>query len=63
MLLTKEAMEKLNTKRLLAYKASLLKVHDLPNWDNDGELSKQSPEWIAAYDACKAILNTREHVA
>ena len=63
MLLTKEAMEKLNTKRLLAYKASLLKVHDHPDWEHEGGFSKESPEWIAAYDACKAILNTREHVA
>jgi hypothetical protein len=32
-LLTRERMQKLNTKRLLAYKNSLMKVPEGPDWD------------------------------
>ena len=67
-LLTKTEMEKLNTKRLLSYRTSLLEVHEHPNncWESHhglaGELTKESPEWKETYKICKEILATREHV-
>jgi hypothetical protein len=64
MFLSKDALEKLNTKRLLAYKKMLLKYSEYdPNEDSWSEgVSKSSASWKAAYDAVKAILATREHI-
>lgn len=62
-LLTKEQLEKLTTKRLLAYKAALMVVPEKPNWDEEEELlNKTSPEWKATYAMVKGILSEREHV-
>lgn len=65
-LLKKEHMEKLNTKRLLAYKNALLKVPERPDWDwiehGSSRLNKTSPEWIETMQILKEILKTREHV-
>lgn len=68
-LLKKEHMEKLNTKRLLAYKNALLKVPERSDWDWVSErnnvpsrLNKTSPEWIETMQILKEILKTREHV-
>ena len=65
--LTKDQLEKLNTKRLLAYKKKLM------NYSNNGcefaecdcsdyMMSKSRPEWNEAYNNIKTILATREHV-
>ncbi len=62
-LLSKEELEKLTTKRLLAYKQSLLMVYESPDHDNPHSLSKESEEWKACYKATKDILATREHIA
>jgi hypothetical protein len=73
-ILTRQEMEKLNTKRLLAYKNRLLKVRDATTCaDSDCEteikdleatnaLTKSSPIWIETYAAVKDILSTREHI-
>ncbi len=61
-LLTKEELEKLTTKRLLAYKQSLLIVYESPDLDNPHSLSKESEEWKACYKSTKDILATREHI-
>ena len=69
MLATREQMQKLNTRRLLAYKNSLMKVPETPDWDYKVEennvpsqLTKASPEWIETYTALKEILSNREHI-
>jgi len=64
-ILTREQLEKLTTKRLLAYKNKLMDVHEGPNWDSDDvvRLNKTSPEWKELYAIVKEILATREHVA
>ena len=59
-ILTREQLEALTTKRLLAYKNKLLKCHDEPA--SCSELAKSSPEWQELYATCKEILATREHV-
>jgi len=74
-LLSREEMEKLPTKRLLAYKNRLLRVSsgqcdcgdsgcDFTRNQllEDGVLIKSSPEWQATYTTCKELLATREHV-
>lgn len=67
-LLTRAQIEKLTTKRLLAYRDRLLSVHEGPNQPQYGacektnDLTKDSPEWKATYSACKEILGKREHV-
>lgn len=67
-LLNIEQLEKLTTKRLLAYKNSLMKVHDDIDWEekyNDSkveELTKQSKEWQDCYNNVKLILSKRENV-
>jgi len=50
-ILTREQLEKLTTKRLLAYKNKLMDVHEGPNWDSDDvvRLNKTSPEWKELY--------------
>jgi hypothetical protein len=64
--LSKEKLEKLSTKRLLAYKNKIMKTPDssTDSWgltDPDG-WSKEHPEWQRAYADLKVILATREHV-
>jgi len=73
-ILSKAEMEKLPTKRLLAYKTRLLKVRDYccycgdpscPSKNEDeGEqvFDKTHPTWKATYAAVKEVLTTREHV-
>lgn len=67
-LLNREQLEKLNTKRLIAYKNSLLRVIESSGADIYGDTpspvyaSKQSPEWLATMQAIREILSTREHV-
>jgi len=62
--LTKDEMENLNTKRLLAYKRMLLKFHDEPNWETPLNLNgtKKNPAWLDAYNNTLAILGTRENM-
>jgi hypothetical protein len=60
-ILSNEELKKLTTKRLLAYKKSLMKVHETPSWDGDDDC-KASPLWKSVYARVKAILATREHV-
>jgi hypothetical protein len=60
-------MEKLTTKRLLAYKNSLLTCVDEPDVDSyDGFYStrpnKKDPRWQETYATAKSILATREHI-
>lgn len=62
--LTREQLEKLNTKRLLAYKSALMKCPEGPNWDecDDDRMNKSRPDWQAQYALVKEILATREHI-
>lgn len=61
--LSKEALKKLNTKRLLAYKRVLMKVQDIPDWsETSTKGTKVDPLWIETYANVKEILCTREHV-
>lgn len=60
--LTKEQMEKLSTRRLLAYKDKMMEYHDTPNWDGDAGLNKTSTSWIEAYENIKSVLSTRENI-
>jgi len=67
-LLTREQMEKLTTKRLMAYKSRLYKIHerdhpDYGNTPNHWFVTKESPEWKETVANAKAILAEREHVA
>ena len=68
-------MEKLNTKRLLAYKNRLLRVGDgycekcgdcceyvIKELLEQGVLIKSSPIWQETYKAVKEVLATREHI-
>lgn len=62
-LLTPEALEKLTTPRLLAYRKRLLKAHETAHWDGSQEiLTKDSPVWQEHYVKVKEILDQREHV-
>jgi hypothetical protein len=69
--LAKAEMEKINTKRLLAYKNRLCQVPSIPDWaeddhtdydTTDGRFTKSSPKWAELYTNVKAILATREHI-
>ena len=62
--LSTNEMEKLNTKRLLAYKTKLMKANDGPDRDAVAadNFNKAHPDWQAAYENVKTVLNTREHV-
>lgn len=74
MFLNKVQMEKLNTKRLLAYKSKLMTypesgcenpLCDCHCDDVDcypDTMSKMRPEWKEAYKNIKEVLATREHV-
>lgn len=57
--LSKEQMLKLNTKRLLAYRKSLL---TLPEWRNWPDWEEWKKEYDRALKESKEILDTREHV-
>lgn len=61
-ILTKEAMEKLTTKRLLAYKNKLMQVPETEAWEDDEQISKSDDEWKRLYSDVKDVLSTREHV-
>ena len=61
-LLSKEEMEKLNTRRLLSYRDKLLSYRDYPDHDDPTSLGKSSAEWQEAYISIREILSTREHV-
>ena len=73
-LLSKEQMEKLSTKRLLAYKAKLLTVRDwvkcycgddgckVGSDEEPNAFTKQHPSWQELYMNVKIVLATREHV-
>ena len=63
-LLTKQQLENLTTKRLLAYKNKLMQVPESPPYeeDNVNRLNKLSPEWKECYATLKDILATRKNV-
>jgi hypothetical protein len=67
-ILTNEQLEKLTTKRLLAYRNSLLKCWDQYDEGDEGSktgssrLTKEDQEWKDVYKNVVDILNTREHV-
>jgi len=60
--LTKEALNKLTTPRLLKYKNSLLECPDDINWNGCQRFTKASDCWRQHYALVKSILATREHV-
>lgn len=60
--LSKDQMEKLTTKRLLAYKNKLMKYHDHPDWDDLDSISKASDIWKEIYANLKSVLATRENL-
>ncbi len=60
--LSKDQMEKLTTKRLLAYKNKLMKYHDHPDWEDPDSISKASDIWKETYANLKAVLATRENI-
>lgn len=57
--LSREQMEKLTTKRLMAYRKRMYAVLE---YGDDLYLHKQHPLWIQTMDTLKSILGTREHV-
>ena len=64
--LSKKKMETLTTRRLLAYRNTLLRCREEGHWDGDGDdscICKDSPQWQEAYAECIALLSAREHVA
>ena len=67
-LLSREEMEKLSTKRLLAYKNSLYKYPEGPSYEEqhyggkDYGLYKSHPNWQAAMKLAKEVLAERENV-
>lgn len=61
-ILSKDQLEKLTTKRLLAYKNKLMDVHDHPDWDYPGGFSKEHPDWQKLYTDVKDVFSKREHV-
>lgn len=61
-ILSFEQLEKLTTKRLLAYKNKLMQVPETPYWDDPKKITKSSPEWKVCYRALKKILSKRENV-
>ena len=66
--LTREELEKLSTKRLLAYRNSLYKYPEGPSHEEtiyggiDTQMHKLRPEWKTAMSALKEILADRENV-
>lgn len=63
-LLTKDQLQKLTTKRLLAFKNALMNVPEGPNWEPSDypRIYKSHPDWQRLYKDVKAILATREHI-
>lgn len=69
-LLNEEQLNKLSTKRLLAYRNKLLSYHetgcdtcdDIECFENQIMLSKIHPEWRKTYKIVLNILAGREHV-
>jgi len=57
--LTKEQMAALSTKRLLAYRKSLL---TLPEWRSGPDAPKWREAHTRALDGSKELLDDREHV-
>ena len=62
-------LSKMDTKRLLSYKTTLLRCDEESNFDHPWKfdyrtngLAKSDAEWIQAYADVKAELATREHV-
>ncbi len=66
--LTREALEKLTTKRLLAYRNSLYKAPEGPSHEEtiyggiDTQMHKRRPEWKIALAAVKSVLAERKNV-
>jgi len=65
--LNKEELEKLNTKRLLAYKNKFMKfpdfILDSPGYDTKNlKMTKSHPWWQETYRNIKEILFNREHI-
>lgn len=60
-LLDEERMEKLSTRRLLAYRDRLLSVPEGPNWEESSHnrQNKQDQRWQDCYAQCIAILGRR----
>lgn len=69
--LLRAQLERLTTKRLLAYRDSLYTYHEGPSYevtmygmpDLGRETHKKSPEWREAMNLVKDVLSTREHVS
>lgn len=65
-ILTVEQLEKLTTKRLLAYRNKFLAVPDvcepLCECNKEVVMSKVHRQWSKTYSELKSILATREHV-
>ena len=59
--LSREQLEKLTTKRLLAYKNKLMDFPEEPSWDSS-RMNKSEPEWKQVYSELKEILASREHI-
>lgn len=60
--LSKDQMEKLTTKRLLAYKTKLMSYHETPDWNDPDSICKTSDSWKKVYANLKTILATRENL-
>lgn len=63
-LLSQKQIQGLTTKRLLAYKNSLLTCHETPT-EGDGffeSISKQHPKWTETMTLVKLELSKREHI-
>jgi hypothetical protein len=62
--LSRDKLEKLTTKRLLAYKKMLLSYPEGPSWEehNVFRMNKQDHRWQEVYSIVKEILATRENV-
>jgi len=62
-ILSRDQLEKLSTKRLLAYKNKMMQVPETINWDEPNvRWNKNDPSWKALYSLVKEVLATREHV-
>lgn len=59
--ISKEKMEKLNTKRLLAYKNKLMQVPELDFCDCN-KLNKNNKDWQETFFNLKDVLAYREHI-
>jgi len=57
-----EQMNKLTTKRLLAYKNKLMSYHETSDWDDIDSISKSSDSWKEVYANIKTVLATKENL-